>query len=122
MGRGPLCLVDPVSGAGCTSRRDMPGERGSITITGEEAPHQNASIRFRMAAVDLPRGVRPPLHDRLACPRGGGETDLRVRCWQTFASCDPFILIQRVTEDFGGVKVTPCYKTEVRCTGCLQHV
>jgi len=63
--------------------------RGTLTITGEELPNQNATVRFKISASDLPKV-------------------------SSFSSVDPFILLERVQEDFGGVKVSPCFKSEVR--------
>lgn len=69
--------------------RGAQGSRGSLIVTGEELAHQNATVRFKLSAEDVPKV-------------------------SMFSAPYPFLVVERLKEAFGGVETSPCYKTEVR--------
>lgn len=60
--------------------------RGTVLVRGEELPHQNATVRFKLAASELPAKKGPS---------------------------NVFLVLERVQEAPGGVLSTPVYRTEV---------
>lgn len=70
------------------TRQGFQGPRGSLIVTGEELAHQNATVRFKLAAKDIPKV-------------------------SMFSAPYPFMVVERLKEAYGGVETSPCYKTEV---------